>query len=49
MTAILLALTASIGYGTADFFAGLASRRLPPVLVVLYVQMVQMVLVLAIA
>lgn len=29
MTGILLALTASIGWGTADFFGGLKSRRMP--------------------
>jgi hypothetical protein len=43
---ILLALAASIGYGAADFFAGRASQRLIPVLVVLYVQAVQIILVL---
>jgi len=47
--AILLALAASIGYGAADFFAGRASQRLSPVLVVLYVQAVQIVLVFSLA
>jgi drug/metabolite transporter (DMT)-like permease len=47
--AILLALAASIGYGAADFFAGRASQCLSPVLVVLYVQAVQIVLVFSLA
>lgn len=49
MMAILLALAASIGYGAADFFAGRASQRLTPVLVVLYMQAIQIILVLALA
>ncbi len=49
MMAILLALAASIGYGAADFLAGRASQRLAPVLVILYVQAIQIILVLAFA
>lgn len=49
MMAILLALVASIGYGAADFYAGRASQRLTPVLVVLYVQAIQIILVLSLA
>lgn len=47
--AILLALAASIGYGASDFFAGRAFQRLTPVLVVLYVQAVQTIVVLFLA
>jgi hypothetical protein len=43
--AILLALAVSIGYGVADFFAERASQPVSPVLVILYVQAVQIVLV----
>lgn len=41
MFALLLALIASGGYGTADFFGGRAARRFAPSLVVLYVQIAQ--------
>lgn len=47
--AILLALVASIGYGASDFFAGRAFQHLTPVLVVLYVQVVQAIVVLFLA
>ncbi len=49
MMTILLALAASIGYGAADFSAGRAFQRLTPVLVVLYVQVVQAIIVLFLA
>lgn len=39
MTAILLALLSAAGYGTSDFLAGLASRRVPYVQVALVVQL----------
>lgn len=48
MLALLLALTASGGYGTADFFGGRASMRFAPVLVVLYVQIAQAIAVAAV-
>lgn len=49
MMAIFLALAASFGYEAGDFFAGRASQRLTPVLVVLYVQAIQIILVLVLA
>lgn len=49
MLPILLALTTSIGYGTGDFLAGRLARRLAPVIIVLYIQLLQSVIVLALA
>jgi hypothetical protein len=36
MTAILLALGSSVGYGVSDFLASRVARRVAPVLLVLY-------------
>ena len=41
MTAILLALGSSVGYGVSDFLASRVARRVPPVLLVLYSQTLQ--------
>lgn len=38
MTAVVLALTASLGYGASDFYAGVLARRLPTVLIALWSQ-----------
>jgi drug/metabolite transporter (DMT)-like permease len=38
MTAILLALGSSVGYGVSDFLASRVAKRVPPVLLVLYSQ-----------
>lgn len=43
MTAIALALLASLGWGTADFFGGLLSRRLPVLAVLLVSRIVGLV------
>jgi drug/metabolite transporter (DMT)-like permease len=47
MTAILLALGSSVGYGVSDFLASRVARRVPPVLLVLYSQALQSVVLLA--
>ena len=41
MTAILLALGSSVGYGVSDFLASRVARRVAPVLLVLYSQALQ--------
>ena len=46
MTAILLALGSSVGYGVGDFLASRVARRVPPVLLVLYSQALQSVVLL---
>ena len=48
MTAILLALGSSVGYGVSDFLASRVARRVPPVLLVLYSQTLQSVVLLAV-
>jgi drug/metabolite transporter (DMT)-like permease len=48
MTAILLALGSSVGYGVSDFLASRVARRVPPVLLVLYSQALQSVVLLAV-
>lgn len=49
MLSILLALTTSLGYGTGDFLAGRLTQRLNSVLIVLYVQLLQSIIVLMLA
>jgi drug/metabolite transporter (DMT)-like permease len=48
MTAILLALGSSVGYGVSDFLASRVARRVAPVLLVLYSQLLQTVLLLVV-
>jgi drug/metabolite transporter (DMT)-like permease len=48
MTAILLALGSSIGYGVSDFLASRVAKRVPPVLLVLYSQVLQSVVLLVV-
>ena len=46
MTAILLALGSSVGYGVSDFLASRVAKRVAPVLLVLYSQALQSVVLL---
>ena len=46
MTAILLALGSSVGYGVSDFLASRVAKRVAPVLLVLYSQLLQSVVLL---
>ena len=46
MTAILLALGSSVGYGVSDFLVSRVARRVAPVLLVLYSQALQSVVLL---
>ena len=46
MTAILLALGSSVGYGVSDFLASRVTKRVAPVLLVLYSQTLQGVVLL---
>jgi drug/metabolite transporter (DMT)-like permease len=46
MTAILLALGSSVGYGVSDFLASRIAKRVAPVLLVLYSQLLQSVVLL---
>ena len=48
MTAVLLALGSSIGYGVSDFLASRVARRLAPVLLVLYSQALQSLVLLVV-
>jgi drug/metabolite transporter (DMT)-like permease len=48
MTAILLALGSSVGYGISDFLASRVARRVAPVLLVLYSQSLQSVVLLVV-
>jgi drug/metabolite transporter (DMT)-like permease len=48
MTAILLALGSSVGYGVSDFLASRVARRVAPVLLVLYSQALQSVVLLVV-
>jgi drug/metabolite transporter (DMT)-like permease len=48
MTAILLALGSGVGYGVSDFLASRVARRVPPVLLVLYSQALQSVVLLVV-
>jgi hypothetical protein len=48
MTAILLALGSSVGYGVSDFLAGRVAKRVAPVLLVLYSQLLQSVVLLVV-
>ena len=48
MTAILLALGSSVGYGVSDFLASRVVRRVAPVLLVLYSQALQSVVLLVV-
>ena len=48
MTAILLALGTSVGYGVSDFLASRVARRVAPVLLVLYSQALQSVVLLVV-
>ena len=48
MSAILLALGSSVGYGVSDFLASRVARRVPPVLLVLYSQALQSVVLLVV-
>ena len=49
MTAILLALGSSLGYGISDFLASRVAKRVAPVLLVLYSQALQSVVLLVVA
>src|SRR5687767_6494191 len=48
MTAILLGLGSSVGYGVSDFLASRVAKRVPPVLLVLYSQALQSVVLLVV-
>jgi len=48
MTAILLALGSSVGYGVSDFLASRVTKRVAPVLLVLYSQTLQGVVLLVV-
>ena len=48
MTAILLALGSSVGYGVSDFLASRVVKRVAPVLLVLYSQALQSVVLLVV-
>jgi uncharacterized membrane protein len=48
MTAVALALLASLGWGTADFFGGLLSRRMPVLAVLLVSRIVGLVAIAAV-
>jgi drug/metabolite transporter (DMT)-like permease len=48
MTAILLALGSSVGYGVSDFLASRVAKRVAPVLLVLYSQALQSVVMLVV-
>ena len=48
MTAILLALGSSVGYGVSDFLASRVAKRVAPVLLVLYSQALQSVALLVV-
>jgi drug/metabolite transporter (DMT)-like permease len=48
MTAILLALGSSVGYGVSDFLASRVAKRVAPVLLVLYSQSLQSVVLLVV-
>jgi drug/metabolite transporter (DMT)-like permease len=48
VTAVLLALGSSIGYGVSDFLASRVARRLAPVLLVLYSQALQSLVLLVV-
>src|SRR5215211_8538077 len=48
MTAILLALGSSLGYGVSDFLASRVAKRVAPVLLVLYSQALQSVVLLVV-
>jgi len=48
MTAILLALGSSVGYGVSDFLASRVTKRVAPVLLVLYSQALQSVVLLVV-
>jgi hypothetical protein len=48
VTALVLALASSASYGTSDFLASLVTKRLSPVLLVLYSQAAQGLVLLAI-
>lgn len=49
MAAILLGLLASLGWGTANFYGGIASRRWPPVFITLYSYICELIILLGIA
>ena len=49
MTAILLGLVASLGWGTANFYGGIASRRWPPIFITLYSYICELLILLGIA
>ena len=48
MTAILLGLGSSVGYGVSDFLASRVTKRVAPVLLVLYSQALQSVVLLVV-
>jgi uncharacterized membrane protein len=48
MTAILLAIGSSVGYGVSDFLASRVAKRVAPVLLVLYSQALQSVVLLVV-
>ena len=48
MTAVLLALGSSVGYGVSDFLASRVTKRVAPVLLVLYSQALQSVVLLVV-
>ena len=49
MAAILLGLLASLGWGTASFYGGIASRRWPPIFITLYSYICELIILLGIA
>lgn len=48
MVAILLGLVASLGWGTANFYGGIASRRWPPIFITLYSYICELIIMLGI-
>ena len=49
MTAILLGLVASLGWGVANFYGGIASRRWPPIFITLFSYICELFILLGIA
>ena len=48
MTGILLGLVASLGWGVANFYAGIASRSWPPMLITLYTYLCELLILLGV-
>ena len=48
MTAILLGLLASLGWGIANFCGGVASRRWPPIFITLYINLFELLILMGV-